>query len=441
MTITSIDIREWESIAPSSHPALRNQYLPDSLAVRQQLDVLRGKINITELRNGIAIETTSFIGRVRISDFVITVRPKITSETIVDLVKYAYNLRNIRAFDRIEHATTYTVFQDLLIYQLILEAKELVNRGLHRQYQRATDSLASPRGRIDIQRIVKNGNVVDGRIPCIYFPRTTDMIFNQIVLSGLQFASSLTDDLELRATARRLAAMFEEIATPVRLTAQVLKSALREVSRLTKSYEPAFMLIALLLEGKGISLSEEGTDSLPIPGFLFDMNHLWEAALSRFLRENLEGYEVRDQHPLRNMLAYSPNFNPQRRSPPTPRPDFVIFESGQVVTMADAKYRDIWSNGLPPAMLYQLSVYALSQGFSGSSVILYPTLDNAAVTEVIEIKNTQYVGTTASVILHPVNVIKLSQLIRSIGLQGRREAQSYARDCVFPLNHQQSIQT
>jgi 5-methylcytosine-specific restriction enzyme subunit McrC len=438
--MTIIDIREWESIAPSSHPALRNQYFPDSPTVRQQLDVLRGKINITELRNGIAIETTSFVGRVRIGDFIITVRPKIASETIVDLVKYAYNLRNIRSFDVVEHATTYTVFQDLLIYQLILEAKELVNRGLHRQYQREMDSLASPRGRIDIQRIVKNGNVVDGRIPCIYFPRTTDMIFNQIILSGLQFASSLTDDLELRATARRMAALFEDMATPVWLTAQVLKSALREVSRLTKSYEPAFLLIALLLEGKGISLSEEDADSSPIPGFLFDMNHLWETVLSRFLSENLEKYEVRDQHPLRNLLTYSPNFNPQRRYSPTPRPDFVIFESGKVVTMADAKYRDIWSNGLPPAMLYQLAIYALSQGFSGSSVILYPTLDNAAVTEVIEIKNTQYVGTTASVALRPVNVIKLSQVIRSSGLQGKREAQSFARNCVFPL-HPQRIQS
>jgi len=43
--------------------------------------------------------------------------------------------------------------QDILVWQLIEEAKELLARGLRRAYVRREEALSSPRGRIDFQTI------------------------------------------------------------------------------------------------------------------------------------------------------------------------------------------------------------------------------------------------------------------------------------------------
>ena len=58
-------------------------------------------------------------------------------------------------------------------------------------------------------------------------------------------------------------------------------------------------------------------------------------------------------------LRYRPGFNPRRQRSPTPKPDYVLFRHGHVVAIADAKYRDLWEQSLPPSMLYQLSVYGI----------------------------------------------------------------------------------
>ena len=177
----------------------------------------------------------------------------------------------------------------------------------------------------------------------------------------------------------------EEQVSTIRLDGVTLDRAIRQMNRLTSAYSPAMSIIRLLVEAQGVVL-EGQTTTTTLPGFLFDMNAFFQALVSRFLRENLPGYTVRDEHGLKGMMRYNPKFNPQGRQSPTPRPDYVVTQQGAIRSILDAKYRDLWVKPLPREMLYQLVVYAICHEDCQQSSILYPTTDALAKESRIDVK-------------------------------------------------------
>lgn len=210
----------------------------------------------------------------------------------------------------------------------------------------------------------------------------------------------------------------------------MLNLAARKMTRLTTVYSSALSIIRMLLEAQGVLL-EGQTTTTTLPGFLFDMNVFFQALISRFLRENLPGCSVRDEHGLKGMMRYNPTFNPQRRQSPTPRPDYVVTHKGSVCSILDAKYRDLWEKQLPREMLYQLVVYAISNGRQPQSSILYPTTNPLAKEARIDISDPLFGKPIGQVCLRPVLLSLLEKLITSKTSQARGERESLARRITF----------
>lgn len=429
---TQIGLHEWDSASPERSPELLGQSFAGDKQARQIASQLSDSdvLHITELREGIAIRSTSHVGRIQLGDLQITIRPKLNLNVLRTLLRYAYNLRDLRLIGDADLNAEPDAFQDILIEQLVAEASELIARGLHRQYRRVDETLSLPKGRIDLQSLAKRGGMTEAGIPTIHHPRLQGGLINQVLLSGLHLAVRLTGDLVLRSRLRRVAKIIETEVSPADLNLSTLKLLRREASRLTAHYDPAITLIELLLRSTGITL-EAADEDVSLPGFLFDMNLFFERLLSRFFKDHLHGYTVNDQYRLSGMMTYVSDHNPRRRKAPTPRPDLVITKGQDVVAILDAKYRDLWEKSLPRDMLYQLAIYALSQSRNRESVILYPSTEAHTRPQIIEIRDPLRRTDSARVTLRSVNLTQLSELLGSSEFKATRQLEALARHLVL----------
>ena len=430
--LISITLSEWETLGPDKCTDLAGRFLDVSPGTRHVVERLNDSnfLGLTELRHGLQIKAYSHVGRIRIGDLSITILPKIKGTSLLSLVRYAYGFRRLNLISDSTHLVDQCGFEDLLISQLNVEVHELISRGLLRAYISTSERLSSPRGRIDLTRMALDGGTVTATLPCQHHPRVEDTLLNRVLMAGLRLAASLASVVDLRRESRRLASLMEEQVSSVHLDGVMLDRATRQMNRLTAAYSSALSIIRLLVEGQGVVLEGQTTTTM-LPGFLFDMNAFFQALVSRFLRENLPGFTVRDEHALKGMMRYNLKFHRPKWKSPTPRPDYVVTQQGAIRSILDAKYRDLWVKPLPREMLYQLVVYAISHHQCPQSSILYPTTDALAKEARIDVTDALFGKHLGQVCLRPVLLPSLVKMLASNTAQTRRDRESVARSLAF----------
>ncbi len=432
-TIRHFQLQEWQKITPDSCPGVAGVSFNHDPAIRRQIASLNqsGKIEILELVEGLQIRTFQYVGNIRIGPISISIQPKIDGVRFLSLLRYAYGWRKLEFFDPSILNLEENGFQDILIFQLLAEAKNILGRGLYRKYECIEENLQSPRGRIDFNQFAIKGGLSDAFLFCRHYLRLENNLLNQTLLAGLLLSSRLTSDIVLRAELRKISQILEQSVSSVKLTSSLLLNAQINTNRLTAIYRPTLSIIKILLSSQGISLDRKDSD-IKLPGFLFDMNRFYQALLSRFLSENLLGYEVQDEFRLSGMLAYHPQYNPQKHKAATIRPDFAILKDHQVVALLDAKYRDLWEKSLPRDMIYQLAMYAFSQNRPGTATILYPTTNQEAQEAWINVQHPISRERLAKVVLRPVNLLAIEEMINTSNTAYvKREKNKFAKKMVF----------
>jgi 5-methylcytosine-specific restriction enzyme subunit McrC len=107
-------------------------------------------------------------------------------------------------------------------------------------------------------------------------------------------------------------------------------------------------------------------------------------------------------------------------------------DHGQVCSILDAKYRDLWEHEVPMHWLYQLAIYALSQPEGIDAIILYPTMEAEAREARVAIHDPVYGTGRAHVVLRPVNLLRLDRFITDQGKkQNERERMAFTRWLAF----------
>ena len=434
----NINLVEWQTLRPTEVDFLKGIVPTFDKRAAQTADELASsdKLEILQLRSGIEIRATSWVGRITLGDLTITVRPKIDGAPLLNLLRYAYSLRDLETFAPTGYETTTEAFQDLIVEQLANEATELISRGLHRDYLRFNAELASPTGRIDFAQVPYALAAAKSAVACTYYNRSDAVILNRVLLAGLRLAARASTDNQLTVRVFRLSQMLEDSVPAMQLTTAELDKASRAIDRRTTAYSSALTLIKILFNGMGVSMSEPG-GAVPMPGFLFDMNVFFQALISRFLHEELADFTIQDEQRLKDIFEYEAANNPKRRRAVVPRPDFAVLSHGKVIEFLDAKYRDLWETSLPREMLYQLAIYALSKSTGQpSATILYPTLADDASEQIVLLKDPMLGKKRAEIVLRPVNLLQMDTLTRPWqGTLVARQRQSFAHALVFGAKH------
>src|SRR5262249_51099785 len=153
-----ITLTEWETRRPEPGSGLEGLCLGRSVerTLASELGEA-GLLEVTELPAGLMVRSFSHVREVPIRDLEITALPKLARAALLNLLRYAYGFRRLRLLPEAEQRLDQAGFQALLVGQLNAEVSELVARGLHRAYVPKSDWLASPRGRININRLAAQG--------------------------------------------------------------------------------------------------------------------------------------------------------------------------------------------------------------------------------------------------------------------------------------------
>ena len=105
MTRITVTMREWRRRGPREDKRLAGLSFGDDHFSRRQAESLTdlGRVEILELAEGLRIRSNSYVGNVQLGELRIIIQPKISGRSLVNLIRYAYGLRNLELFETGQH--------------------------------------------------------------------------------------------------------------------------------------------------------------------------------------------------------------------------------------------------------------------------------------------------------------------------------------------------
>jgi len=337
-----------------------------------------GRLEVTELREGLRVRARSWVGVVRLGGVEIRVVPKLAGDQL-GLVRLLELVTGLDGLTRLAGDASLELAGESLLDLVALLFSEacqgVLRRGLLADYVEREEALPMVRGRIlaDRQVLARFGQL--DRIECRFDELEHDVDENRLLAAALRAAHQRVRSAAVRRRLARLRAVFDPICDVLQLD---LGSARKDIAynRLNAHYEQAHGLAWMLLDGLGVDdlLAPGGTRSF---AFLLDMNLLFERFVEKLVRRALpDHYRVRYQAAQGSIIWNATVQRPYARVVP----DLLVESRGHPPARLaiDAKYKLYDERRLDPSDIYQTFLYAYALGARPdegppTSLILYPS--------------------------------------------------------------------
>ncbi|MBM7868340.1 hypothetical protein GTO89_15850 [Heliobacterium gestii] len=347
------------------------EYL-QGLAVIEDRKGQERRFVVRELRTGLHLEATCWVGAIELERIRIVIEPKFHRGFAALLEMIAF-IEGIPFHRRWESQSAHGK-SDLmeLFTRLYLDAlNDLLKRGVVKEYVTEEDNLRLLRGRPDFVVNLQKNPASPDRIYCRYDELVTDIPENQVLLTALEAASRYRLAPATGQRLNRFRAEWEILCQPYREA----QWPLFHYHRLNRHYQQAHRLAGYLFR-------QVATENLfryhdrSFYSLLLNMNELFEDFVREVLRRYLPGrFRVSAQTKVRDAILSGGKTYRQVI------PDLLVTEatSGTVLVL-DTKYKNYGQKPVDTADIFQLAFYAQRfqsvPGQGHTSIILYPRYAN-----------------------------------------------------------------
>jgi 5-methylcytosine-specific restriction enzyme subunit McrC len=352
---------------------------------REEADALSA---LGELRPGLCergyswVRLAQYCGIINLGGRLIEVLPKVGFDGSSDRDSRALLLSLLRdagyisvsAHDAAGQSLTRHTLIEAFVVSFLDRISELAKGGLRSDYLAFSDDLAVVRGRIDIKRqITKLANRPD-LIACEFDELTIDNAWNRAVKRALRVVRPWVVESDLRRRWIGAISLFEGVSD-VAMSAEQVEALPADRKAVRYSEVLAWVRVILRLFSPSIRAGDHAAPSL-----LFDMNRVFQACVTRWMRERAVGEPAVAVSGEDTSRWFARRGRESGRRIYNLRPDIVVRRSGAVIAIVDTKWKRLEAEGAEsfPALsdAYQLFAYAAS--FACPSLcLIYPLHDSA----------------------------------------------------------------
>jgi 5-methylcytosine-specific restriction enzyme subunit McrC len=323
-----------------------------------------GPVNATYTRDGKPrVSTSSYIGVAALpSGRRLNVTPKQTVSRLLTLLQYALDVSSTTV-DKETSFSGAETFIDAFGALFTAKLRQLLTRGIRRDYTRIESIETAVRGRLDVQRQLQRPTPVPTDFAVEYDTLTANTTANQAILAATQILTRLVEGDTLAAALSRQATQLRQTVEPAHVTPAEIEAI--ETTRLNAYYADLLELSRLVVQRRFFEDLTAG--AVASFGLFINMNTVYEAVVERAVRVGAAqinpDYTVEGKGSLGDLIDGPHAVGME--------PDAVVLDGeGCVIAVADAKWK---TGGDSSGDVYQLTSYMLAEEVPG--LLVYPQQD------------------------------------------------------------------
>jgi len=351
-----IDLKEYVQSAPVQLSVAERDRLRDVLP-SLTIEPAPGEDGAYRLTPG------STIGALEIGDLSVSILPKLDISRVLFLASYAMGAFKLREMDRFNFEDAPSLVEALAL-ALAVAARRTFASGLLHGYRTEDEEMHTVRGRIRITDQIRRRFGVPLPLEVRYDEFTEDITANRLVkaaaarLGQTRLGQAWERGKRTRAALRWVSARLANVSLvefPVHAVPKVA------FDRLNAHYREVVALSRLVLRYMSFEAGRGGSRA---PGFLMDMNVVFQDFVTQALREALgvSDRTFRDDNHIPHVTL-----DEARRI--LLKPDLSWWDGQTCTFVGDAKYKRIRDERVPNADLYQLLAYATALDLPGGLLI------------------------------------------------------------------------
>ncbi|KKN28882.1 hypothetical protein LCGC14_0849700 [marine sediment metagenome] len=274
------------------------------LSIINQITLINKKLGIKIIKLlWDKLKATQYVGFIRLRNFVIQIIPKIFQsddsknlEFLTYMIEYLN--KQIISMKNLDIGLIDSVKGNLFEYYIYLFVKSLrdfLKSEILKTYVKIKKNDTKFKGKLIISQQIKLNYNKEWKYYCQYDKFTLDNLFNQIIKYVLLLLKIQISVLNIKRYIKEILNYLDDVSYKF-ITLQDFESL--QFDRMNMNYKPFIDFCKLIIMQSTINFN---TSNLHLFYFVFDMNRLFEAFLSEFIRKNISKLNINSEYKLQEV--------------------------------------------------------------------------------------------------------------------------------------------